>query len=76
MSLRLHQISEDDLTSLEHDLPLIMDACFDRIDNRLRMKFRSVKEILSNVRWGYGPPLYSEKVPAEDVGDATLEPEV
>lgn len=53
---RLHQIYEDDLAELERSIPLIMLA-IEAAPPKVRMKLRRVKEILSDVRWDYGPHL-------------------
>lgn len=53
---RLHQITEDDLATLEKTLPQLADALMPALDNRLRVKLRQVQSILSAVRWNYGPP--------------------
>lgn len=62
MSQQLFQINEDDLTALEHTLPLLQDALMPamsdkRIAPRLQVQLTRVKAILSNIRWNYGPPL-------------------
>ena len=64
---RLFQIHEDDLATLEHTLPQIADALMDRMDGRLRVQVRRVKDILSNVRWNYGPPSHVTRI---DAGEA------
>lgn len=62
---RLFQIHEDDLAKLESLLPEIADALYTpALSNRLRMKIRAIKEIVSNVRWNYGPPSDVEVIPA------------
>lgn len=64
-------ICEPDLAELERILPQIQDALFPQLANkaiagRLRVQLRRVKDILSNVRWDYGPPLEVHIVPADD----------
>lgn len=68
-SVRLFQIKEDDLAALEHllpqlaeDLTLVMTG---PAAPRLRVQIRQVKEILSNVRWNYGPPSNVTIIPCE-----------
>ncbi len=39
------------------------------LDNRLRMKLRRCKEILSNVRWDCGPPTEVQVIPASPGDD-------
>ncbi len=58
--VKMFQISEDDLRILESELPLILDHpdVFSACNNPIvRKRWDAVKVILSNVRWGYGPPL-------------------
>jgi hypothetical protein len=68
--MKLFPITEDDLRDLEHVLPLLADdlSVFmvkgHAAAPRVRKQLRQVKEILSNVRWGYGPPLDVEIIPA------------
>lgn len=63
---KLLQIHDDDLSDLERTLPEIADRLIGSMDNALRIKIRRVQKILSNVRWGYGPPSHVEKIPAGD----------
>ena len=54
--VKMFQINEGDLATLESLLPSIAWAQSQAMnDVALRMKFRQVKEIISNVRWNYGP---------------------
>jgi hypothetical protein len=53
---RLFQITEADLAELEPVLPQIGETLTPHLTNGLRVKLRRVQTILSNVRWGYGPP--------------------
>jgi hypothetical protein len=74
---KLFQINEEDLATLEHTLPQLQDALFPELANplvapRLRVQLRRVKDILSNVRWNYGPPMNVEIIPAG--GDAPAPP--
>jgi hypothetical protein len=59
----MFQITEDDLAILEQEIPRLLDAanmtCNDPIH---RKRWEAVKVILSNVRWGYGPPLSVERI--------------
>lgn len=59
---RLLQIYESDLAELESALPAIM-AAIEVAPPVIRMKFRRVKEILSDVRWDYGPHSEVETIP-------------
>ncbi len=65
MSARLFQIYEDDLAELERTLPQLADALMPVLDNRLRVQLRRCKEIVSMVRWNYGPPGEVEIIPAD-----------
>lgn len=64
---RMFQISESDLADLEALIPRIMQD-FSEMCNRpaVRVKLRRLKEILSNVRWDYGPYSHVEKIPVDD----------
>jgi hypothetical protein len=68
MNTRLLQITEDDLISLESTLPDLMWreslACNDTLT---RKKWESVKAILSNIRWNYGPPSEVETINSNDL---------
>ncbi len=69
--MKQYQITADDLAALEDIMPEFQWACGERLnDTALRMKCRRVKEILSNVRWGYGPPSQVEIFPADDPDDS------
>jgi hypothetical protein len=63
----LFQISEPDLQTLEQLIPHLMwtnpMVCN---ETSVRMKWRRVQEILSNVRWRGGPPSNVECIPAGD----------
>ena len=66
---RFYQIHEDDLATLEREVPQICDALTIVMTNeefrrRHSVKWRAVQEILSNVRWGYGPPQEVGVIPA------------
>jgi hypothetical protein len=62
-SVRMFQITEADLVELERLLPVMCDWLYPSLaksqpgSNKLRMQLRKVKDIVSNVRWNYGPPL-------------------
>jgi hypothetical protein len=71
---KLFQITEEDLAELEHVMPQIQNDLFDELagpaGNRIRVQLRRVKEILTNVRWDYGPPEHVERIDAGDAGPA------
>lgn len=58
----MFRIEKDDLCELEEHLPKIMDACFMNMTPALRIKFRRIQQILSDVRWAYGPPSHVERI--------------
>lgn len=62
----MFQIREDDLADLEHTLPEILLAMYPQVNNRLRVQWCRVRDIVMNVRWNYGPPLECEVIPASD----------
>lgn len=67
---RMFRVYEDDLETLERICPDLCQALFDKLGKgdpgatKLRMQLGKAKEILSNVRWGYGPPLDVGRVDA------------
>lgn len=63
---KMLQIHDDDLSDLERTVPEIADRLTGSMDNALRTKLRRVQTILSNVRWGYGPPSHVEKITSDD----------
>ena len=62
---QLFQIHEEDLGELERTLPQLAEALMPILTNRLRVQLRRCQGILSNVRWGYGPPTNVVKIPAD-----------
>jgi hypothetical protein len=67
-SVRLFQITNDDLVELERVLPELSEslAVTEEYSPRIRSQLRRVQTILSNVRWGYGPPTHVERVGGPD----------
>jgi hypothetical protein len=66
---KMFQIHEEDLAELERLLPAIADrmTCApDLLNNAMRMKLRRVQEIISHVRWNYGPPSEVRIIPCDD----------
>ena len=53
---RLFQVHEDDLAELERTIPQLGEALMPALTNRLRVQLRRCQQILSSVRWNYGPP--------------------
>lgn len=53
--MRLHQINDDDLKTLEECVPQLTERLAERTTNADRAMIRRVKEVLSNVRWNYQP---------------------
>lgn len=64
--MKMFQITEDDLASLERELPRLLDVAYPGLDNQQRAKWRQVREIIANVRWNYGPPSEVIVVPPTD----------
>ena len=58
----LFQIYEQDLAELEHALPQILLDSYPNLNNRQRVQWRRIIEIITNVRWNYGPPLEVEVI--------------
>lgn len=64
--MKLYQINADDLEYLESAMPVICFRCGELLnDTDVRMKFRRIKEIVSNIRWDYGPPSEVQIVPLD-----------
>ncbi len=63
---KLFQIKEDDLGALEATLPQLADALMPVLNNRLRVQLRRAQQVLSDVRWNYGPPSEVQIVPHGD----------
>lgn len=64
-SVKLYQITEDDLAMLESEMPRLMDSNLPTCNDPMtRKRWQAVKEILSNVRWNYGPPQEVEQLPS------------
>ena len=60
---KLFQIYDSDLADLERILPeLLHDLAFSNPCPQVRAKFRRVRQIISDVRWNYGPPEQVEKI--------------
>lgn len=62
----MFQISSEDLAQLEEILPKVFWGKFPAIGPVDRKRWRTVQTILSNVRWGYGPPRDIERVKDEN----------
>lgn len=66
MKTKLYQIPEDDLATLESELPRIMEASPDACNDPLnRKRWEMVKSILSNIRWDYGPPMEARRIESD-----------
>lgn len=64
--MRLFQINENDLNELERVLPELIEALEPSMANRHRVQARRVKQIISDVRWSYGPASECEAIAAEE----------
>lgn len=65
--MKLFQIAEDDLQKLENTLPKLQDVlglALNRPD--VQVMLQECKEIISNVRWNYGPPSEVHIIDAQD----------
>jgi hypothetical protein len=67
---RLYQVNEEDLCELERVLPQLAESLTPILDGRLRVQLRRCQSILSNVRWGYGPPSHVERIDADQEFDS------
>lgn len=65
---KLFQIYEEDLCDLERITSDVCDTLTVQIAEspRLSTQFRRLKQILSDVRWNYGPHERSERLPETD----------
>ena len=61
---RMFQIYEDDFAELERIVPELSDSMMGQLTPRMRTQLRRCKDILSNVRWNYGPQSEVEIIPA------------
>lgn len=63
--MKLFSIYEDDLGKLESALPRICERAGQSLnDPAMQVLFEECKEILSNIRWNYGPPTEVIQIPA------------
>jgi hypothetical protein len=69
---RLFQVYEDDLAELERIVPDFSSSMMAQLTPRMRTQLRRCKEILSNIRWNYGPHTEVEVIPADDGPDYEL----
>ena len=60
--MKLYQITEDDLVTLERSIPMLVPSLMNNMGNRERVLLRQIQEILSSVRWNYGPPEQIERI--------------
>ncbi len=61
------RINESDLATLEEAIPWMLDRCIQLQNNeQFRERVIRVKEILSNVRFGYMPYSSAEVIPLEE----------
>jgi hypothetical protein len=64
---RLFQIYENDLQVLEHALPRLHDALGEALNRPdVQVMLEEVKDILSNVRWNYGPHTNVQRIAGGD----------
>lgn len=66
---RLFQLYEEDLSELEKIIPEISDSMMGKLTPRMRTQLRRCKDILSNVRWNYGPHSEVEIIPVDGESD-------
>lgn len=63
---KLFQIYEEDLAKLEVALPRLMQIAGVYLNTpEAQVLFSEAKEILSNIRWDYGPPSEIEVIEAK-----------
>lgn len=68
--MKLFQINEDDLETMERALPELMDRMSLHPETITRKDVQDnwsmVKEIISRIRWNYGPPIEVKRIDAND----------
>jgi hypothetical protein len=62
---KLFRIEEEDFAELERIMPQLGDALMPVLNNKLRVQLARCKEILSDVRWGYGPAGEVQIIPGQ-----------
>jgi hypothetical protein len=54
-TIKLFQINEDDLRELEDSLPFLIDELDHHLLPSHKVRARRLQQVLSRVRWKYGP---------------------
>lgn len=68
--MKLYQIYESDLQKLETALPRLLQVSGVALNRpEVQAMWDEVKEIISNVRWDYGPPSEVHHIPIVRDGD-------
>lgn len=62
---KLFQIDEHDLAGLEEAVPFLSHSLMQHLGHEERIMLKRCKEILSNVRWHYGPATEVEVIPVD-----------
>ncbi|QDT52427.1 hypothetical protein Pan44_04380 [Caulifigura coniformis] len=65
---RLYKITDEDLAELEKTLPKLSESLMIHLTPSLRTSLRRCKNILSDVRWHYGPAEQVQSIPADEDG--------
>ncbi len=63
---RLFKIEETDLAELEKAIPQLSESLMIHLTPANRTTLRRCKNILSDIRWHYGPPSEVGQIPASD----------
>lgn len=63
---RLFKIHEEDLVELEKAIPQLSESFMMHLTPATRTTLRRCKNILSDIRWHYGPPSEVGRVPASE----------
>ncbi len=57
MSSTLYQVHEEDLAALERELPALLHEAYPACNDPLtRKRWEAVRDIITRIRWSYGPP--------------------
>lgn len=63
MGEKNYMIHEKDLADLERVLPMLACALQDNLTPKIKAQLRRVKQIVSDIRWDYGPPEEVHRIP-------------
>ena len=69
MAIKVYSITEDDLAALECELPMLMSGSLMQCNDTVtRKRWEAVRDIVTRIRWDYGPPTFVEESEIDDPG--------